>query len=895
MPEPFALKPYQTQTLDALRRYLERTVELNSAKLAFVDLTDNSYTSPPGLPGLPYVCLRVPTGGGKTLLAAHTVAIAADSFLRVPNPVALWLAPSQTIRDQTLKSLQDRDNPNRRALADRFGENVRILTIQDALYAKRAEYDGGAVVIVATLQAFRVEDKEGRKVYDANGELMDHFTGLPAEALQPLESENGVVLYSLANVLRLHRPIVIVDEAHNARTELSFAALERLAPSLIVEFTATPITPEEHDPEKGRYASNVLHHVSAAELKAAQMIKLPVVLRGRPDARDTIADAIGCLDELVRVAGQERGATGEFIRPLMLLQAEPRSKTKQTLHADALKALLMEDFHVPEEHIVIATGETRGLEKVNLFAEDCPIRFIVTQAALREGWDCSFAYVLCSVAEQGGQRAVEQLIGRVLRLPNAKWKQGKALNRAYAFSRTTSFQKAAQTLRDGLVSNGFERIEAEALIRPAEDSFQGFESGGAAFLYSEPLPAGEDPARYAADIEKVTAGRVVVDPDTGKLQARAALSDNDRNLMRLTAPPWTPAIDALVLKSRGARLAPMEGDKLLVRFAVPRLGVRRNGKWELFDRTAFLDIPWRLDQCDAAPVLAAFVPPQQSQDEAHIDVTAAGKVTIFVKQLHEQLSLALSEKGWTRPQLINWLDRRLPNASRRDITRASSIVFIDKALTALEKQHGMPLDALARAKYRIVDALVNGIGKLRAEWQSGAYQTVLFAQSGLQIATSSEIELVFDEQTYSYNQPYRGGTAFNKHLFRVVGDLAAKGDEFDCAVHIDRMAETKAWVRNTSRQPHSFWLQTASDKFYPDFVVLLADGRYLAVEFKGEPYITNDDSKEKAVIGEQWAERSGGKCAFLMVDRSEFHCINQIVAGRSKADSASAATAKRGK
>ena len=291
MPAPFSLKDYQVQTRDALRCYLERTVTLGNADTAFYEITKRPYFAAPCLPGLPYICLRVPTGGGKTLLAAHSVAVAADSLLRTDRPVVLWLVPSQTIRDQTLKTLQDREHPNRRALADRFGENVRILTIQDALYAKRAEYDGGAVVIVATLQAFRVEEKDGRKVYETNGELMDHFSGLPAEAMALLETADGATVYSLANVLRLHRPIVLVDEAHNARTELSFTTLERLKPSLILEFTATPVTPEEHDPDKGKYASNVLHHVSAAELKAAEMIKLPVVLRGRPDPRDTVADA----------------------------------------------------------------------------------------------------------------------------------------------------------------------------------------------------------------------------------------------------------------------------------------------------------------------------------------------------------------------------------------------------------------------------------------------------------------------------------------------------------------------------------------------------------------------------------------------------------------------------
>src|SRR5690606_31205642 len=143
---------------------------------------------------------------------------------------------SDTIREQTLATLSNRAHPNRRALADRFGENVRVMTIQDALYAKRADYDGGAVVIVATIQAFRVEKTEGRKVYEANGELMDHFSGIANEQRAILEAgPSGDPLPSLANVLRMRRPMVIVDEAHNARTDLSFDTLARLSPSLIVE------------------------------------------------------------------------------------------------------------------------------------------------------------------------------------------------------------------------------------------------------------------------------------------------------------------------------------------------------------------------------------------------------------------------------------------------------------------------------------------------------------------------------------------------------------------------------------------------------------------------------------------------------------------------------------
>jgi type III restriction enzyme len=264
----FALKGYQLETLASLRRFLEKTIELNDADTAFYAVTKRPFMPPANMPGLPYVCLRIPTGGGKTILAAHSVGVAADSFLRTDAPVVVWLVPSQTIRDQTLATLQDREHSNRRALADRFGENVRIMGIAEALYAKRADYDGGAVVIVATIQAFRVEETEGRKVYDANGELMDHFSGLAGSLRAALDiGPSGDPVPSLANVIRLHRPMVIVDEAHNARTNLSFETLARLKPSLIVEFTATPVTPDEHDTVKGIYPLQPSPHVTMREFK----------------------------------------------------------------------------------------------------------------------------------------------------------------------------------------------------------------------------------------------------------------------------------------------------------------------------------------------------------------------------------------------------------------------------------------------------------------------------------------------------------------------------------------------------------------------------------------------------------------------------------------------------
>jgi type III restriction enzyme len=875
---------YQEQCLTALGSYLAEVATTGDADTAFYKFTRRAYYEAPALPGLPYICVRVPTGGGKTILAAHSVAVAANTFLKSDTPCVLWLVPSQIIRDQTLATLRNRTHPNRRALADRFGENLRVMTVGDALYAKRADYDGGVCVIVSTLQAFRREETEGLKVYEANGELMDHFTALP-DGLRHLldKGPGGVPVPSLANVLRIRRPVVIVDEAHNARTSLSFDVLARLSPSLIVEFTATPVTPERADLAKGIIPSNILHQVSAAELKTAQMIKLPVILRGRSDANDTIADAIGWLDELASTAADEEAETGEFVRPIMLLQAERKSKTERTLHVGEVKRI--ENFRQPESHIAMATGEADDITGLDLFARDCPIRFIITQSKLREGWDCSFAYVLCSVAEQKSATAVEQILGRVLRLPNAQWKKRQDLNRAYAFATTTSFQTAATTLKDGLVANGFERVEAEALVHADEGSIRGLEEGGSAFVHEDNLPGGVDFEAVRAILEPATRGRVEVDAATGSIRARGALSEIDRTSLlqavelaggREAARTW---VDSYVHRTRGARLSVREAEDDRRSFAVPRLAIRRNGTLELFDRTHFLDIPWALETCDPMPVLNYFAPPSAAADEAHLDVTAQGKAVVsFVNELHAQLSLSMEEQNWTRTALINWLDRALPRNARLDVTRTSSTLFIGKALDAIMERGGRSLEALARAKFRLAEALAKAIADHREAREQTAFdQAVMFPQSGLEFETSADDAITFDENTYAYNQPYRGAVAFRKHFARIVGDLKVDGEEHECAVHIDNLPEVKAWARNTPQKVNSFWIQSAPNKFYPDFICQLTDGRILVVEYKGADRAQNAEEQNKKAVGYLWADRSGGKCLFAWVENRNFTEIDRSV------------------
>lgn len=242
------LKNYQQEALDTLTEYFDNVAQTHDARKSFIDTLYNrfkenrDYRAIEGFDAnMPYVCLRLPTGGGKTLLACHSIRIAKDNLLKQDHACVLWLVPSDPIRVQTLNALKNPNHPYRQALDSTLGE-IEVREIKECFGISKATLDGATTIIVSTLQSFRVENEEGRKAYRENGSLMSHFSGLDSSVSDKLlKDENGLVEYSFANVLRMRHPIVIVDEAHNARSSLSFDMLRKFSPSAIIEFTATPL------------------------------------------------------------------------------------------------------------------------------------------------------------------------------------------------------------------------------------------------------------------------------------------------------------------------------------------------------------------------------------------------------------------------------------------------------------------------------------------------------------------------------------------------------------------------------------------------------------------------------------------------------------------------------
>jgi len=870
----FELKLYQSRALDALRAFLANCLRHGDPDTAFVLTTKETvgraqpYNAVRELPGLPYCCVRIPTGGGKTVVASHAVGIAAREFLRADRAAALWLAPSNTIREQTLRALRDRRHPYRQAVDRSLGE-VEVLDVEEALRVSRAALDGATVIIVSTVQAFRVEDTTGRRVYEDSGHLMGHFSDLPSETLEDLERfENGEPLRSLSNVLRLRRPVVIVDEAHNARTSLSFATLARFAPSCILEFTATPNV-DASDPENP--PSNIICTVSAAELASDAMVKLPIILEARPSWKELVVDAVRVRDGLEEACRKELRETEEYIRPIMLLQAQPEWKDRPSVTVDVLRSFLLEERKIPEEQVKVATGARDEIEGVNLASPECPVRYIITVQKLKEGWDCPFAYVLCTVAELGSRTAVEQILGRIMRLPQAKRKHQDDLNHAYAFAASARFAEAAEALTEALVQNGFERQEAADLIVRADGPDQDDMFGGTMFETVRAPSVRVADFRLDTPLSQAARRVVTVDEATKTLTALAPIPDPVREELEdhCGTQASKDAVRRMVLESRAGRAIRQSASERRERFDVPLLLVKQGDIFEVFEETHLSEVPWFLRECNAEMAGSEFSLSQPDGARGEITVTPQGQVKwAYLPDLQRHLARLAAREDWDMTRLVSWLAK---NIAAHDVEPEDKAIFLTSLVLYLTDARGIPLSDLGLHCYRLRDAVENKIKAHRISARARAFQTFLSPDCMTPLVVSPDTCFSYGPYDYPYHFRYNGPHPFPKHYYPVVGNLKNDGEEFECASFLDSMEEVDFWVRNIERNwDKSFWLQTATDKFYPDFVCKLRDGRVLVVEYKNEKDWTNADSREKRTLGELWAERSAGRCLFLMPKGKDF-------------------------
>ena len=593
------------------------------------------------------------------------------------------------------------------------------------------------------------------------------------------------------------------------------------------------------------------------------MIKLPIMLSEHDTWQNAVNGAIARRAALTEVAKNDAG----HIRPIVLFQAQ---KKGQEVTVDALKKHLMDAENIPESAIAVATGDQRELDGIDLFDRSCPIEYVITVEALKEGWDCSFAYVFCSVSRIHSATDVEQLLGRVLRMPYAKRRRAADLNKAYAYLSEPSSGASARALADKLVAMGFEDDEAHDSI----ESVQG-ELGGEGGLFrprDKPTLTFEHTVTATPEVMSALQKRegvTVQETEDGKVQVavtgridgdleeaiRAALPEDERR-------GFTWAVETYRMKTKD-RLSPAERGE---QFNVPRLMSELQGELEFADTDVFMEShEWSL--LNYSPHLDEHeFAIRETARSFEIDIDGR-HVTYRFTDEEEQLTLNMDVAGWTLEALVLWLDWQL---RQDDIKQSERLKWLSGLVSHLMIDRGIPIAALMRCKFILARKIRDKIGTIRRQERKSAYQQRLFAPEA-KVEISFDAAFSFKAGMYQDQRRYRGRWKPGKHFLGPdhvpAFDGVEGGEELQCAEAIDRLPGVKYWLRNVARHPESFRLPLAAGWFYPDFVALLEDGRLFVIEYKGalrDPL----DTAEKRTIGELWERKSNGTSLFSIVEKS---------------------------
>jgi len=408
---------------------------------------------------VPHVCLNLPTGSGKTLIAGHAVGRILTGLDRAMTGLVLWVMPSDAIYKQTRAQLRDKGNAVRQALEVASGGRVKLA--EKATDFTEADVDAGLVVLTLMLQSAGRRDKETLKVFRDSGNYTTFFPDTDdltavkrrLELYPNLETNDltdgtpGSIKQSLGNTLRMVRPLIILDEGHRAYSGIARKTLGDMNPRFILELTATP------DPA----LSNILVKIGGKRLRDAEMIKLPIELSADEKAqwKDTLKAALDKRAELEALAREHHDRTDRFIRPIMLVRVELTGKDqrgKGPIHTDDVREELLQ-AGVHKDWIKVQTASEKELTS-DLASETDQTRIIITKDALREGWDCPFAYVLALLSKTQAKTALTQMIGRVLRQPGALRTGVDDLDSAWVFCADLKVKDAVESIRKGLDEEG---------------------------------------------------------------------------------------------------------------------------------------------------------------------------------------------------------------------------------------------------------------------------------------------------------------------------------------------------------------------------------------------------------------------------------------------------------
>ena len=852
------LKQYQREVITDLERFIERLekdgrldvafnnfwgdkgVSLASLDHAYLRPYDNSVTS------VPHVTVKVPTAGGKTFIACNALRTIFEKLPTEKPKVVAWFVPSDTILKQTYKNLNDPSHPYRQKIDSHFGNAVRVVDKESALFGhgiSPTEIREQLTIFILSVQSFAASNKDGRRVYRENENLAE-YAKLYDTMTKRVEGSDET---GLIQVLSYLNPVVIIDESHNFEADLRVDMLKAINPCFILDLTATP-----------RKKSNIISFVDAMKLKLANMVKLPVIVYNHRTTSDVITSAINLQRSLEQKAIALEAEGGRYIRPIVLFQAQPKT-ADDNITFDKIKADLIKSG-IPEEQIKIKTTNKDEIKNTDLLSRDCPVRYIITVNALKEGWDCPFAYILASLANKSSRVDVEQILGRVLRLPYTTKHRDDLLNLSYVFTSSDDFRATIENIIDSLNRAGFSKKDyrvAEAAtteVLPQSNSPIG--------LFDNPEEQPDIPATNDADelpqidieaIKNATsnpASQTTVELETfaqqesenydKQMEAAAKHDDgipNDLKDMvnqypikeffreeaaKIILPVFVRRVNQGSIFEEKGTYVTLEKPMLNEGFELDKQDSHVN-----FTRTSI-----EAAQVDLDPVSNdEYRPVQKDPDSKLLAVIKEHFVSLPTESKKEQLAAAIAKNirfdEIAEPQIARYIKEVIKDFDSEQI---ADLYTYESQTTA---------------------AIRNKIGELLGKHQKEVFKKWL--DTG-QIKCEPRYKL---PETMTLRTISKG---LSKGLYTEEGDM--NDWEYTVINAVAALENVLFWHRNPERGV-GFGI-SGYINHYPDFIVRLKSGMTILVETKGDQ-LDNSDSRNKVELGTTWANKAGERYRYFMV------------------------------
>jgi len=854
------LKDYQSRVIKDLTDFLDYLEELKDIRAAFrAYWDDRGATKMEGyknnVPGVPHVCVKVPTAGGKTFLAANALKpildVVASESTGQPR-VVVWLVPSLTILEQTERNFSDPTHPYRQRLNTHFKGRIELYNKKSLLQGAGFSPDaiqGQLSLILLSFDSLRARNKDDRKIFQENGNL----ASFEVSSIDLLENADPT---ALINVIRALRPVVIVDESHNAESDLSVEMLKNLNPSFILDLTATP-----------RNNSNIVSFVDALALKKEFMVKLPVIVYNRPDKTEVVNNALQLRRKLEVLAIAEEKVTGKYIRPIILFQAEPKTgEEKETFQR--IKSTLVK-LKIPEDQIAIKTADINELKGVDLMKRDCPVRYIITVNALREGWDCPFAYILAALADKSSAVDVEQVVGRVLRQPHVTAHQEPLLNMSYVFTASNRFMDTLDKVVKGLNRAGFSDRDYRAVqdITPEEKITNNLHPD----LFSVGLKPEEATTEYKTDEEEIDIERIkgcVAEPVVVELAATEPTTEADATLNEITerakeanqeftekannadsllAPELESRMNKYVIKSIYEEEAKT--------IAIPQffIHVQAGGLFDESDKLTLLEKEnllkdFRLSKCDTSISFEGI-----DAEAYRIDLEQTGKedyrpsfrkIDSRQKALLNAHILSLPHESQVKnlaARLAEMIGNMYPIADR-EIRQYITRILVDLSPEQLHDCLERDYSYIAKIKQKINELSTGYCERMFGDWLT--------------------TDKVCTSPYYKFPEaiaPAIMGPTIAKSLY--MSEKKANGFEERVINDIANLPNIQFWHRNIEK---SGFRINGFINHYPDYIVRTTSGKVIILETKGDDR-DNSDSVRKLKLGNAWEKQAGRQFRYFMV------------------------------